>query len=630
MQTLDVSDTSDIAMGDIDGDGDQDMIFGNFRAPNRVWLNGGNNSGSNTGYFAENAIPQTLGDNTTTAIALGDVDGDGDLDLVTANKRNPSLVWLNGGDNSGSNTGVFSDSGQVLDTPSSEGIDIKLGDVDGDGDLDIVVGMVGDSRLWVNNINNIPGQEGEFTDSGQSLGVGFTSSVDLGDIDNDGDLDLVMGRSLERAGAPNRVLLNNIYNTPGQEGVFTDSGQLLGDALTADVNLGDIDGDGDLDLITSNYNETNRVWLNSLKSPLTGLLIDSGQSMDTGFTSDIALGDIDGDGDLDLVTGSFGFIGIWLNNFYNLLGQEGVYTDSGQSLVASSGSSIALGDIDNDGDLDIVAGGFGVNSVWLNGGDNSGSNTGVFSDSLQTLGNYFTSAIALGDIDGDGDLDLVTANLSGNRVWRNTGGIFAEDMPAQLLGTIDTRAIALGDVDGDNDLDVILGRDQQPDSIWLNGGDSSGSNTGIFSDSGQTLGAYRTGDIALGDIDGDNDLDMVTVNNYSSANRIWRNDAGNLDNDITPAAMLAITDSSTANALADFDNDGDLDLVIGNNGQSNLLWMNNIYNTPGLEGVFSDSGLSMGTNDTQAIAIGDVDGDGDLDLVTGNTFDNSRVWLNDY
>lgn len=632
-QTLGTNQTSSVALGDIDGDGDLDMVTGNFTQPNRVWLNGGDNTGSNTGLFSENTIPQTLGNNPTQAIALGDVDGDGDLDLVTANKKQPSLVWLNGGDNSGSNTGVFSDSGQVLDTPSSEGSDIILGDVDGDGDLDMVVGMVGNSRLWINNINNMPGQEGEFTDSGQKLGIGFTNGVSFGDLDNDGDLDLILGRSVEFAGSPNRVLVNNINNTVGQEGVFTDSGQVLGNDSTISVTLGDIDGDGDLDMVTGNVGQSNRLWLNSLKSPTSGLLVDSGQSLETGFTNDIALGDIDGDGDLDMVTGNTSGSGVWINNFYNLVGQEGVYTDSGQDLDTGGVSAIALGDIDNDGDLDIVTGGSGANSVWLNGGDNSGSNTGIFTDSLQTLGSYSTSKIVLGDIDGDGDLDLVTANgfPQDNRVWRNTGGLFAEDVPAQLLGTVSTRAIALGDIDGDGDLDVVLGRDQQPDSIWLNGGDNSGSNTGIFSDSGQTLGMYRTGDIALGDIDGDGDLDMVTANNYSSENRVWRNDAGVLDNDITPAPMLAIADSSTANALGDFDNDGDLDMIVVNQGQANRLWINNKFNLPGLVGVFSDSGLLMDASfNTTAVAVGDIDGDGDLDVVTSNFIGNGRVWLNDF
>jgi chitodextrinase len=134
------------------------------------------------------------------------------------------------------------------------------------------------------------------------------------------------------------------------------------------------------------------------------------------------LGDVDGDLDLDVITvyNSGQASQVWLNGGDNSGSNTGVFTNSGQSLGNNTRRSVALGDIDGDGDLDMVAGNTVPNRVWFNGGDNTGSNTGIFSDSGQALGSSSTRAVALGDIDGDGDLDLVTGNYNlPNQVWLN-------------------------------------------------------------------------------------------------------------------------------------------------------------------------------------------------------------------
>ena len=154
-----------------------------------------------------------------------------------------------------------------------------------------------------------------------------------------------------------------------------------------------------------------------------------------GGTTSNALGDVDGDGDLDIVTNIF----VLLND------GSGAFTDSGQSPGDFGGLSIALGDVDDDGDLDFVTGNTADNSVWLNDG------SGVFADSGQALGNGNTQSVALGDVDDDGDLDLVTGNgnLLGepNRIWLNNGsGVYTD--AGQALGNSRSSSVALGDVDG--------------------------------------------------------------------------------------------------------------------------------------------------------------------------------------
>ncbi len=635
-QMIGADTTNAIALGDVDGDGDLDLVTGNDGA-NRVWLNGGDSSGSNTGVFGDSG--QTLGNSATNAIELGDVDGDKDLDLLTGN-----LVWLNGGDSTGSNTGVFSDSGQALGNTAPSYL--ALGDVDGDGDLDLVKGGFGTGVLvWLNGGDNSGSNTGVFSDSGQALSKeNSTIAIALADIDDDGDLDLVTGDFRE----PNRVFYND------GSGSFTDSGEALGNNSTYAIALGDVDGDGDLDLAA------NLLFLNSLSS--TEFFIETDQLEFFGSTvSKVTLGDIDGDDDLDLVattSGSPGSVRFFTNN------GAGNFTDSGQILDNFSTRAVALGDIDGDGDLDLVSG--SKNRVWLNGGDGSGSNTGLFIDTGQNLGNYFIRAITLGDVDGDGDLDLVAgvAGNSGepNRVFFNDGsGGFTDS--GQALGNNFTLAVALADVDGDKDLDLVAGNfSNEPNRVWLNGGDSSGSNTGVFSDSLQALGSSRTWAIALGDVDGDGDVDVngdgdcdddvdvdingdddcdldldLVVGNLSESNRVWLNGGDNSGSNtgvFSDSGQALGNDATRAIALEDIDRDGDLDLISGNDGQPNLVRLNGGDSSGSNTGQFGDpASQALGNNDTSDLTFGDIDGDGDRDhLEAGNDLQsaNITIWLNDF
>ena len=202
-----------------------------------------------------------------------------------------------------------------------------------------------------------------------------------------------------------------------------------------------------------------------------------------------------------------------------------ILTDSGQLLGNGQSFSVALGDLDGDGDLDAMVGNFGIvsgvegepNAVWTNDG------TGTFTNSRQALGNNKSFSVALGDLDGDGDLDAMVANLGQpNTVWTNNGsGTFTNS--GQALGNGGSWSVALGDLDGDGDLDAMVANylpgeiNNQPNTVWINDG------TGTFTNSGQALGNSRSHSVALGDLNGDGDLDAM-VGNLDQPNTVWMND----------------------------------------------------------------------------------------------------------
>jgi FG-GAP-like repeat len=172
--------------------------------------------------------------------------------------------------------------------------------------------------------------------------------------------------------------------------------------------------------------------------------------------------------------------------------------------------------LDGDGDPDaLVANRNQPNRVWLNQGN------GIF-ESGQALGNHNISAVSLGDVDGDGDLDAFVANYhQPNRVWLNQGnGTFTDS--GQLLGNNYSSAVSLGDLDGDGDLDAFVADDNQPNRVWMNQGGAQGGTAGQFSDSGQALGNHQSTAVALGDLDGEGDLDAF-VAKIQQPNKVWLN-----------------------------------------------------------------------------------------------------------
>ena len=246
---------------------------------------------------------------------------------------------------------------------------------------------------------------------------------------------------------------------------FTNSGQALGDSKSKSVAFGDLDGDGDLDAMVANYSDQpNTVWTNDG----SGIFTNSGQALGNSRSNSVALGDLDGDGDLDaMVANNYQTVGgapstVWTND------GTGTFTKS-QELGLSTYYSVALGDLDGDGDLDAMVANYlpgeinnQPNTVWINDG------TGTFTNSGQALGNSNSLSVALGDLDGDGDLDAMVGNGSQpNTVWTNDGsGTFTNS--GQTLGDSRSQSVALGDLNGDGDLDAMVGNVAQPNTVWMN------------------------------------------------------------------------------------------------------------------------------------------------------------------
>jgi hypothetical protein len=293
------------------------------------------------------------------------------------------------------------------------------------------------------------------------------------------------------------------------------------------------------------------------------------------------------------------------------------------SFGVGSSFEVALGDLDDDTDLDAVVANSGVQTetVWLNDG------AGNFSAHPTTpfFGGENSEDVALGDLDGDSDLDAVVANYSdqAETVWLNDGiGNFSAHPTTPAFGLGGSTEVALGDLDDDTDLDAVVANEaDQPETVWLNDG------AGNFSAHPTTpsFGLGDSFDVELGDLDGDKDLDAVVANSVDDAETVWLNDgAGNFSAHLTTPSFGAGTSRDVE--LGDLDGDTDLDAVVANTGvQTETVWLNDGA------GNFSahPTTPSFGMRDSEDVALGDLDGDTDLDAIVANYAEAETVWLND-
>ncbi len=376
--------------------------------------------------------------------AWGDYDGDGDPDLFLTNRP----VWQTGAD---AENHLFSNDGtdglggwlfpdvsdpDMLDGQYSQGA--AWGDYDGDGDLDLYqanmsVGAAAPNRLYRNDGG------GEFTDVAPLFGVdedGSGRTVSWVDYDGDGDLDLYLCND-----GPNHLWRND-GEDPFAPGVWiftdvapTDGSGVGNDLYTMSCAWADFDGDGDQDVYLSNHDGgANALLRNDGGDVFTDVAWSWGVAH-TGFGVGCAWGDYDGDGLLDLYVSNLG-----ANTLYHRVpgsdSFEAATHESGDGLNdALYGAGVAWADYDNDGDLDLYLGNHwpespdpsSPNRLFRNDGPHPVNMGHTLFTDVAPVGGYniaddgSTNGVAWADFDGDGDLDLYLASMTGlpNRLFRN-------------------------------------------------------------------------------------------------------------------------------------------------------------------------------------------------------------------
>lgn len=345
-----------------------------------------------------------------------------------------------------------------------------MGDMDGDGDLDVVFATSENKVAWY---ENTLGEEMFGTQRVVSTSSGSPRWVTLGDADGDDDLDVFSAFYLGDKIA--------WYENTDARGVFGPQQVITTDVERANwVAVGDVDSDGDLDVFGREGWYRNTDAEGSFGSART---IVSGEFLTGGFIGGydpIAIGDMNGDGNLDVVVTSGtqceswwcdGEV-VWYDNETGI-GDFEKRRQKDATMVGVSGVSMAVGDIDGDSDLDVLYGadGFGNSTLaWFENTDGVGTlgpQRIIAVDSSGTRG-----GLVIADLDDDGDFDVVSAEYGRVAWYENTdgAGTFGPARPLRLTPLDDEyTSVAVGDLDGDGDLDVVCALDDFRNSriIWF-------------------------------------------------------------------------------------------------------------------------------------------------------------------
>lgn len=603
-----------VELGDVNGDGYPDFFVAN-KGRDRLFINKGEKA---PGYFYEKILPNEGMDDFTEDAIMGDVDGDGDLDIITSNLGigdaaggEQNRLYINDG------KGNFTDmTAQLMPQVKDPSYQVVLFDADGDGDLDLFIAEYGEKCRFYSNDG-----KGKFTDMSQNLPdvKAECNAATAGDVDNDGDIDIVVSvfKSL-----PNMLLLND------GKGKFTmaPEGSLPPDIdmQNYDLEFGDLDGDGDLDLGVASIQKRNRVYINDGKGKF--MPNPSNFPDDTWHNSyDIDFADFDGDGALDVyVSGNATCQDLlYMNDFF-------YEPDKIRILHAFPN----FGSIDGMTKIKIDGMAFTKNTKISIGGKALDQQRFVNDTTIEGL----VAAGNLGPVDIEAVDGAAKTAYKGGFIYEKfaTGKGFIDVTQAKLPFHEDhCEHIMFGDVNGDKHVDIFACDQNGPHRLYLY--DPAKRK---FIDATSNLPPTNVKENNTGqhsvfvDIDKDGDLDIVIANDGfedkkdvpGNPNRIYINDGKGkfIDgNDHMPADRA----HTNGVAVGDLNGDGLPDIVFANVGK-NLVYFNGKDGKPG---YFYDASDNLPKNDAnnRCVAIGDLDGDGDLDLYFGGRMERNNLYIND-
>jgi hypothetical protein len=578
------------AVGDLNNDDRLDIAVANFGTNNvDIFLGDGN------GTFVSQATYSTGSGSGPCSIAVGDFNSDSRLDIVVTNYRADNIgVFL------GYGNGTFSRQSTYSISKDSGPTHAVVGDLNNDGRLDIVVTLFSDFGIivFLGNGNGTFSHQLIYSTGSQSHPYGCA----LGDVNNDNRLDVAVSDSYN----------SNVVVLLGDgDGSFSNKRSYSTGSASEPVwvTFGDFNNDGILDIVESNYNSSTIgvflgfTYINGVRE---GICL-TGSSP---HPRAVALADFNKDAQLDIVMTNYGLdnVEVLLQDTNKAFSMQIMFSTGALSLP----TSVAIGDFNNDSELDISVANSGTENIGVLFGYGNGSFASQTTFPLEL--NSIPQSLVVGDFNNDKKLDIVVADSGTESVVTllryDPGALGNQTMYPTGTDSLPI-SVAVDDLNNDGWLDfVVANGDSDNVGIFL------GLGNGTFSS--QTT--YSTGSnsyprsIAVADLNKDSHLDIVVCNVWYSTIGIFLG-SGNGTFSGQTTYPTGINSEPGAIAIGDFNNDSQLDIVIANYNISSIGIFLGYDN-----GTFSSVMIySTGSNSRPcSVAVGDFNNDNRLDIVVAN------------
>lgn len=593
-------DAISVCVADVDQDGDMDIISASYYLDEiSLWKNDGKGGG-----WAKTAIANAF--NGACSVFAADIDGDRDMDIVAAGKTANTIAWFV---NNGTGGGWKK---QVVSNSFNGAACVHTADINSDGKMDIVGAAETDGEIawWRNH-----GDGTIWTKISIKKNFDGANYVHAADVDGNGVCDVV--------GAAAGINTIGYFVNQGIVNTWTYYIVSSNYEGVSSVWVADLDGDCDGDILATSYSQQNLSWFENI----VGTGITWGRAgLTTSFSgaSEVKAADFDNDGDLDII-GAASIINTicFRENLTIHRSATFPFLEVIDNTLLSP-RALVPADINKDGYADFIAGSNSKGEIiwYRNTADYSTTFTKhAIASSLNQI-----SALDVGNIDNDGDLDIVAASIEDKKInWYesiSSGATFNKYELSTTLGGVSD--VKFADIDGDGWQDIVAAIDEERDNIygivWLkNSGTPKSGGWTVFSIFESEKGPAS---LAIADIDRDGRLDVVS-GFEAGGNIYWHR---NLDNSGTVEfSNYKVSDlnSEPAIAVADINNDGWPDILACDYGSSSgfpptsfghILWFEN-DKTPAT-GVWSSATIDSSATGARTIAAADLDGDGDMDVLS--------------
>ncbi len=587
---------------DADSDGDADIVVAS-RDDNTVrWFE---HNGASFPQFTEHLITNNA--NGAVSVDVGDVNGDGNQDIASASENDDKIAWyVNNGANQFSERIV-----RQAASPAPQGLDyaksVRIVDVDSDGDGDLLYGSENGNEVgWYENHG---GAQPQFTQRVIDVGRDHVKYVAAADVDGNGYLDVLSASSADGVIA--------WYRNNGAQLPQFSSHVITNAAMGARfVQSADVDGDGDLDVLMASRDDGRIAWYRNRTIHRNTLYPVQAQHTlgKIEAARHVRAADMDGDGDLDLVaTGNRDLIWFESNGARPL-----TYTSHPIANGINGARWVDLSDLDRDGDVDMVVASTKNNRLlWY---ENLNGNPLAFKERILTQALDSPRAVLSADIDMDGDLDLYTASHGDNKIaWFENNGARPPAFTQRIVATdaFYARSVYAADVDGDGDLDLISAAQSSDQVAWY---ENQRGLPPTFTKHVVTKSADGVQHVHAADMDGDGDTDILSASEFDRKIAMYENQGGS-----APAFVERVLDLEAPGAHAlytvDADGDGDQDLFAAVEYSNAFFWYENNGQQPAgfVKHVMYDQAIAA-----HSTYAADLDRDGDLDAV-GTSRDDGRI-----